>query len=323
MKKARSSLIIIGAGLWLGLFFLLGLSSGYGQYREYHLTGTVTDTESNPLAGVDIILQHQRTSRNYRVKTDKNGRYVLSGLPHGRYQVTVRKEGYETRTFEWDFSAPQERMQKVEMETIILASGERLKALASLKELKKSVEEVMGKINQNQLDEALRMLQELVEKYPEDSNVHYLLGVTLGRLHRYEEAVVELEKVIRMAPEFAPAYQQLGFCYQTLKQMDKALENYRKSAELDQANYNNLYNLGLILFEMDKVDEAIYYFEKALAARSDDLDTLEMIARSYVNKGELVKAVEYLEKARALARDENKIKFLETFINTLKEQIKK
>ena len=323
MKRVRLRLLIIGAGLWLGLFFLLGLSSGYGQYREYHLTGTVTDTESNPLAGVDIILQHQGTSRNYRVKTDKNGRYVLSGLPHGRYQVTIRKEGYETRTFEWDFSAPQERMQKVEMETIILASGERLKALAALKELKKAVEEVMEKINQNQLDEALRILQELVEKYPEDTNVHYLLGVTLGRLHRYEEAVVELEKVIRMAPEFAPAYQQLGFCYQTLKQMDKALENYRKSAELDPANYNNLYNLGLILFEMDKVDEALYYFEKALAARSDDLDTLEMIARCYVNKGELVKAVEYLEKARGLARDENKIKFLETFINTLKEQIKK
>lgn len=307
----------------LALVFFLFLPQAYGQYREYHLFGLVTDTESNPLPGVEIILQDMNTSRNYRVRTDKNGRYVLSGLPHGRYQVTVKKDGYEARTFEWDFSQPQERMQKVEMETIILASGEKLKILTGLKELKAAVEEVMQKIQQNELEGALSQLRELIEKYPEDSNVRYLLGVTLGRMQRYEEAIPELTRVTEMAPEFAPAFQQLGFCYQSLKNMDKALENYKKSAELDPANSTNLYNLGLILFEMDKIDEALGYFEKALAAKSDDLDTLEMMARCYVNKGDLPKAVEYLEKARALTHNEEKIKFLDNFISTLKAQIKK
>ncbi|MGB9906045.1 MAG: tetratricopeptide repeat protein [Candidatus Saccharicenans sp.] len=323
MKKEKFSSLCLGKVFFVALVFFLFLSQGYGQYREYHLFGLVVDTDSNPLPGVDIFLQDINTSRNYRVRTDKSGRYVLSGLPHGRYQVTVKKEGYETRTFEWDFSQPQERMQKVEMETIILASGEKLKTLASLKELKAAVEGVMQKIQQNQLESALSQLRELAEKYPEESNVHYLLGVTLGRMQRYEEAIPELTKVTEMAPEFAPAFQQLGFCYQSLKNMDKALENYKKSAELDPANYTNLYNLGLILFEMDKVDEALGYFEQALAAKPDDLDTLEMVARCYVNKSDLPKAVEYLEKARALASNEEKIKFLDSFISTLKAQIKK
>ncbi|MGQ9801898.1 MAG: tetratricopeptide repeat protein [Candidatus Saccharicenans sp.] len=323
MKREKFASLYLGKIFLLSLGFFLLLSQAQGQYREYHLFGLVVDTENNPLAGVDIFLQDMNTSRNYRVRTDKGGKYVLSGLPHGRYQVTVKKEGYETRTFEWDFSQPQERMQKVEMETIILASGEKLKTLASLKELKAAVEEVMQKIQRNELESALSQLRELVEKYPEDSNVHYLLGVTLGRMQRYEEAIPELTRVIEMAPEFAPAYQQLGYCYQNLKNMDKALDNYKKSAELDPANSTNLYNLGLILFEMDKVDEALSYFEKALAAKSDDLDTLEMIARCYVNKGDLPKAVEYLEKARALAQNEEKIKFLDSLISTLKAQIKK
>lgn len=305
------------------IMILLGVSSGLSQYREYHLFGIVMDTESNPLPGVDIWLQDLNTSRNYRVKTDKNGQYVLSGLPHGRYKVTVKKDGYETRTFEWDFSQPQERMQKVEMENIILASTEKLKTLTTLKELKQSVEEVMDMIKQNDLENALSRLQELVTRYPDDSNVHYLLGVTLGRMHRYQEAIPPLARVTELAPEFAPAYQQLGFCYQSLRDMDKALENYKKSAELDPANSANLYNLGLILFEMDRVDEALGYFEGALAAKPDDLDTLEMIARCYVNKGDLPKAVEFLEKARSLAKHEEKIKFLDSFISTLKAQIKK
>ncbi|MBC7350286.1 MAG: tetratricopeptide repeat protein [Candidatus Aminicenantes bacterium] len=323
MRKEKFSSLPLGKIFLLALAFFLFWPQAYGQYREYHLFGLVVDTDSNPLSGVDIFLQDINTSRSYRIRTDKNGKYVLSGLPHGRYQVTVKKEGYETRTFEWDFSQPQERMQKVEMETIILASGEKLKTLASLKELKQAVEEVMQKIQRNELESALSQLQELAERFPEDSNVHYLLGVTLGRMHRYEEAIPELTRVTEMAPEFAPAYQQLGFCYQNLKNMEKALENYKKSAELDPANSTNLYNLGLILFEMDKVDEALSYLEKALAAKPDDLDTLEMIARCYLNKGDLPKAVEYLEKARALAQNEEKIKFLDSFISTLKAQIKK
>lgn len=320
-KKSNGNWIL---RLWLsGFLVLLAVGPLYSQYREYHLFGMVVDTNKQPIAWVEIILQDVNTSRNYRVKTDKNGRYVLSGLPHGRYKVTVKKDGYETRTFEWDFSTPQERMQKVEMETIILASEEMLRVAAQAKEAQQAITRAMDLIKQNNLEDALNLLQDLAKKYPDDSNVRYLLGFTLGRLHRYEEAVVELRKVIELVPQFAPAYQQLGYCYQNLKDMDKAIEYYKKSAELDPTNSANLYNLGLILFEMSRVDEALSYFEKALAAKAEDVDTLEMIARCYINKGELLKAVEYLEKARGYAKDEEKIKFLDKFISTLKEQIKK
>ena len=317
-KKLFLKFCLIG---WVGFFLFINLS--FGQYREYHLYGLVVDNERQPLASAEIILQDTATSRNYRVKTDKNGRYVISGLPHGHYRVTVKKEGYETRTFEWDFSQPQERMQKVEMENIVLTSEKEMKLAAQAKEAKQALDHALELIKQNNLEEALNLLQDLAKKYPDDSNVRYLLGLTFGRLHHYQEAVAELTKVTELVPQFAPAYQQLGYCYQNLKDMDKALQYYKKSAELDPTNTANLYNLGLILFEMNKIEEALFYFEKEIAAKPDDVDTLEMIARCYINKGDLPRAVEYLEKARSFARDEEKIKFLDKFINTLKEQIKK
>ena len=295
----------------------------FGQYREYHLFGLVIDSQQQPLAGVELLLQDVNTSRNYRVKTDKNGKYVLSGLPHGIYHVTVKKEGYETRTFDWDFSAPQERMQKVEMETIVLASEQQVKLAAQAREAQQALSESMEKIKKGDLEGALNILTELAKTYPDDSNVRYLLGLTLGRLQRYQEAVTELTRVTELAPEFAPAYLQLGYCYQNLNDQDKALQYYKKAAELDPANTANLYNLGLILFEKNQIDEALGYFERALAIKADDADTLEMIGRCYVNKGDLPRAVEFLEKARGLTQDEEKIKLLDKFITTLKEQIKK
>ncbi|HPB58537.1 MAG TPA: tetratricopeptide repeat protein [Candidatus Saccharicenans sp.] len=295
----------------------------FGQYREYHLFGLVVDSQQQPLAGVELFLQDVNTSRNYRVKTDKNGKYVLSGLPHGRYRVTVKKDGYETRTFDWDFSAPQERMQKVEMETIVLASEQQVKLATRAKEAQQAVNESMEKIKKGDLEGALKILSELARDYPDDSNVRYLLGLTYGRLQRYQEAVAELTRVTELVPEFAPAYLQLGYCYQSLNDQDKALEYYKKAAELDPSNPANLYNLGLILFEKNQIDEAQGYFERALAIKADDADTLEMIGRCYVNKGDLPRALEFLEKARGLTTDEEKIKILDKFIATLKEQIKK
>lgn len=304
-------------------FLVLLFCSLVGQYREYHLYGQVVDTEKNPLPGVEIILKDPATARSYRVKTDKSGKYVLSGLPHARYEVTVKKEGYETRTFEWDFSQPQERMQKVEIETIVLASSEKVKAMALAKEAQQEVARALEKIKRNDLEGALGLLSDLKQRFPDDSNVRYLTGLALGRLHRYEEAVAELTRVTELSPEFAPAYQQLGYCYQNMKNMDKALEYYRKSAELDPTNTANLYNLGLVLFELNKIDEALSFFEKTLAVNPEDVDALEMVARCYVNKGELARAIEYLEKARSLTRDPERIKLLDNFITTLKSQIKK
>lgn len=316
MKKPLKIFLVL-------LMCIFSFSFLFGQYREYHLFGLVVDSQQQPLAGVELFLQDVNTSRNYRVKTDKNGKYVLSGLPHGRYHVTVKKDGYETRTFDWDFSAPQERMQKVEMETIVLASEQQVKLATRAKEAQQAVNESMEKIKKGDLEGALKILSELARDYPDDSNVRYLLGLTYGRLHRYQEAVAELTRVTELVPEFAPAYLQLGYCYQSLNDQDKALEYYKKAAELDPSNPANLYNLGLILFEKNQIDEAQGYFEQALAIKADDADTLEMIGRCYVNKGDLPRALEFLEKARGLTTDEEKIKILDKFIATLKEQIKK
>lgn len=62
MKKEISVSANIWKALWLVIIFFLIQPALFSQYREYHLFGIVVDTESNPLQGVDVILQELSTS---------------------------------------------------------------------------------------------------------------------------------------------------------------------------------------------------------------------------------------------------------------------
>lgn len=294
-----------------------------GQYREYAVQGFVVDTANKPLAGVEVVILDKNTARRYRVTTDRNGKFNLVGIPHAYYNVTVRKNGYETRMLEWDLSAPQERIQKVEIEAIVLASEEQVAAAARSKEAKAMLEAALVEMKAGKVEGAVEILNKMAGAYPDDSNALYLLGVGLNRLGRYDEAVDVLKRVTKMVPDFAGAYHQLGLAAQAEGNRPAALENYDRALEKDRRFVESLYNSGLILFQDGRIDEALERFKRALEERPGEAEFLEMAGRCYTNKGEFAAALEYLEKARAASKDPEKIAFLDGLIGKLKEQIKR
>ena len=69
MKHSHRGLVgflAVLAGLTLAL-------PGWGQYREYLISGKVVDTQKNPMVGVEITLRDVATSRSYNLKTKKDG----------------------------------------------------------------------------------------------------------------------------------------------------------------------------------------------------------------------------------------------------------
>ena len=63
------------------------------------IKGEVIDTsaEQNPIEGVTVKIVDAGTSQEYIVTTDDTGAYEKSGLPAGRYTISVAKEGYGDR----------------------------------------------------------------------------------------------------------------------------------------------------------------------------------------------------------------------------------
>jgi Flp pilus assembly protein TadD len=292
------------------------------QYREYYFYGKVVDENRQPITEVIITLRDVETSRGYKTKTDKKGEFKLAGLPHGIYSVTMEKEGYHTRTDEWRFETPKDRMQKVDMKTIVMASESKIQQMELDKELGEHLQGATAKIRERDFDGAIGILEKMLDKKPDDANALYLEGICYLNKKMLPRAIESFIKVTQLNPSFAGGHYQLGICYQQSDETEKALSSYQKALELEPDNLVSLYNSGLILYGMNRAPEAVIYFEKALIIKPGSPEILEMAGLCYIQQENYAKALEYLEKARAASTDPEKIKSLGELVKELQEQVK-
>lgn len=311
--------------LFLGISFLffclIFANPGFSQYREYYIYGKVVDTDNQPLANAEIRLQDTNTSRSYKISTNKKGDFKLIGLPHGIYQATIKKDGYKTVTAEWNFATPQDRIQKVEIETIVMVSEEQILRVERAKQAQADFNEATEKVQQEDYEGAIVILEKMIKDNPEDANAYYLLGISYLKKGMLPEAAEALTRTTEIVPKFGGAYHQLGLVSKEKRELEKAIQYYEKALELEPKRVDSLYNIGLILFELNRIPEASAYFERALEINPDDAEILEMAGRCHIHQGDYAKAIEYLEKAKEKYSDQEKIEFLENLITKLKEQI--
>jgi tetratricopeptide (TPR) repeat protein len=318
MKKQNLVIAVIVSMVCIGSTLPAHAQS---QYREYYIHGQVVDTDKNPLPKVKITLQDTNTSRKYGTKTNKKGEFRLAGLPHGIYSVTMEKEGYQTRTDEWRFETPQNRMQKVKVKTTVMVSEGVLKEMKRSKKLEEMFQAASEMVRKRDFESALEVLDKMLAEKADDSNALYLKGICLINKQRHPEAVVTLSKVVQLSPSFAGAHFQLGVALQRSGEMEKALVSYQKGLKLEPKNLMGVYNSGIILYGLNKSHDAVAYFEDALLLKPGDPDILEMAGLCYLKLEKYDKALEYLEKAKEAAKDPEKIKSLEELVNDLKKQL--
>jgi tetratricopeptide (TPR) repeat protein len=312
---------------------------GLAQYREYHISGKVVDSQKNPLGGVLIALRDEATSRSYTLKTKADGTFKFVGLPHGVYQVVLKKEGFAEKIDEWKFEQSQDQMVRVEVPPVIMVSAEVLAEAEKMRQAAAGVKAAAEKVRAGDYDGAIAALGPILEKNPKDSNALYILGMARQKKSLWAEAVAAFLEVRELVPNFAAVHYQLGVCYQQTGEADKALAAYAEAMRLDPGNPDSAYNSGLILFSQSKAAEALALFEKALALKPDDPSFLEMAGRSSINlaavhkpdgtveidKGAFEKALGFLEKAKTgyAADQPDKAKFIDDLIILVKEQLKK
>jgi tetratricopeptide (TPR) repeat protein len=296
---------------------LLAAPAG-AQYREYYVHGRVMDTQKKPIADVEIQIVDAATSRSYRMKTDAKGEFKFAGLPHARYEVTFSREGYASASDEWKFEAPQERMQRVEVPDVVLASEALVRESARVAGARAGVDETAEKIRRGDLDGAIASAREVLASSPEEPSALYYLGLSYERKKMYAEALAPLTRVTQLSPEFPAAWFELGICHGKLGQPEQALAAYERNLRLAPGNADGAYNAGLILFEQNRVGEALVRFEQGLAARPDDADLHEMAGRCDLHEARLEPALAHFEKARAATTDPGRLALLDKLIAQVK-----
>jgi tetratricopeptide (TPR) repeat protein len=117
-----------------------------------------------------------------------------------------------------------------------------------------------------ELDEALRLYDDLLEAQPDLYDAHLGRARTLARMRRQEEAVAEAQRCIALDAERAQGHAALG----------------------------------MLRFLADELNEAHAALDQAVALDPDAADTYLTLSQVYADESEFGPAWEALEKARAL-----------------------
>ena len=116
----------------------------------------------------------------------------------------------------------------------------------------------------NKLDEAVFSYKQAILLRPNFPMAYNNLGVTLKILGKLEEAKDVYKKAIKIKPDFALAYNNLGDIFERLKKPKKAEDSYRKAIQLKPNFAEVHYNLANMLTKLGRFDEAILGYDKAL-----------------------------------------------------------
>ena len=86
--------------LTLPAFFLLFVSSAFGQSDRGSVTGRVTDPNGAGVANAKITATNLNTAETREVKTSDDGNYTIPELKADPYKITAEAQGFKTASAE-------------------------------------------------------------------------------------------------------------------------------------------------------------------------------------------------------------------------------
>src|SRR5437879_11142503 len=78
------------------VILMIAASSGEAQTTTAAFQGTVTDTSGGVLPGAQVAASNVETGLKRTTTTSEAGRFLLSELPPGSYEITVTLTGFDT-----------------------------------------------------------------------------------------------------------------------------------------------------------------------------------------------------------------------------------
>ncbi len=135
-------------------------------------------------------------------------------------------------------------------------------------------------------EEAIEVIDEILEINPSDDAALKIKGAALANIGKYEDALEVFNKALEIDSNDNFTLSGKGFALIHVGEYRKSLEVFNKALEIDSNDNVTLTNKGISLGFLGKHEEALEIFNKALEINPDDYSTL-------VNKGI---ALRYLKK---------------------------
>ncbi len=231
------------------------------QKGSGRVTGTVKDTDGNPIAGAHIEATTEGSSSTVESNSNDKGSWVATGFRGGTWTFTFTADGYAS-----------------------VAQNVPVKELAR----NRTLDIILEKATASNFGASDKVAEQLSE-----ANQLYDAGDYAGALAVYQQMIEE-------APMLYQIHLNIGNVYKEQGNLDEALAEYRIVLEHDASNLSALVSAGDLLAKQGKFDEAIPYFEQAVEMSPTDEAVPYNVAELWFNAGNVAKAIEFYKKATAI-----------------------
>jgi TonB family protein len=124
-------------------------------------------------------------------------------------------------------------------------------------------------IQENRCEDALKILVELTQKNPQDSQAWFYLGVASVKTNRVKAGSDALRKSIELDSTFAPAHTVLADALLQLGALATAAREAEQASQLDPTDPEAYYKLAFARFRQGSMEDAARYAELASSAKPD------------------------------------------------------
>ena len=148
----------------------------------------------------------------------------------------------------------------------------------------------------------IRILENIVSRYPQEKEGHYRLGRFLSAsgipsdLRDVNRGIKEMEEALELDPNWAELNNMLGLAHLDLGHFEKAIGLLKNYASLSPGNANPIDSTGYAYYKWGKLDEAIRSFRKAIKIKSVHHGTYWSIAYTYALMGDYEEAMGWIDR---------------------------
>ena len=151
---------------------------------------------------------------------------------------------------------------------------------------KKNVD--VARMDETQLDEAIKALSQSFKQNPNDGNIVRELGIAFYRKRDFEMAIPSFKKALALNPRDGRALFYLGTVFEIQGDIDKAIETYRQHNKISshakiRANIENRLN-KLLLQQMEMSAKQALANEEALDPATIPANTVAVVYFKYMGK---------------------------------------
>lgn len=116
---------------------------------------------------------------------------------------------------------------------------------------------------QGKFNESLIAAENATRYSPDDPEVWYNRGYTLGMLGRYEDEIDSYKQALSIRPNFSSAWKNMGTAYFDMGRYPDAVDAFINETRYDPENAIAWFYLGTVYEKMNKIPDAISSYEKA------------------------------------------------------------